>query len=287
MYLSAVESNVVRMQHRVDLLMQLFPWVQMVVFSELAPHGPLLRFAEPLPGPTEDAFRETAAQHRIWLVPGSMYERADDVVYNTASVIDPDGEVVGRYRKMFPFTPYEAGVEAGDEFLVFDVAGAGRFGVTICYDTWFPETVRTMTSMGAEVILHPSLTPTIDRDIELSLVRALAATNQCFFFNINGLGDGGNGRSIVCGPEGLVLHQSGSDEEFIPLEIDLERVRRSREHGILRLGQMLKSFRDRSVDFDIYRQGDISAYLETLGPLRKPGRGSKEAPLTESVLDEL
>ena len=56
--------------------------------------------------------------------------------------------------------------------------------------------------MGAEVILRPTMTGTIDRDVELAIARATAVTNQCFVFDINGVGDGGNGRSIVCGPEG-------------------------------------------------------------------------------------
>ncbi len=74
---------------------------------------------------------------------------------------------------------------------------------------WFPETSRTLAAMGAEVILHPTLTATIDRDVELAIVRATAAQNQCFVFDINGVGDGGNGRSIVVGPAGDVLYQAG------------------------------------------------------------------------------
>lgn len=139
--------------------------------------------------------------------------------------------------------------------------------------------------MGAEVILHPTLTNTIDREIELSIVRATAATNQCFVFDINGLEAGGNGQSIVCGPDGRVLYQALVAEEIIPLEIDLERVRRSREKGILRLGQTLKSWRDRKVRFDIYDEGKSFPYLDQLGPLEKPQRNptlehaySHEAP---------
>jgi predicted amidohydrolase len=94
--------------------------------------GPLRSTAQPLPGPTEDAFCELAARHGIWLIPGSMFERVDDRVYNTAPVIDPEGAVIGRYRKMFPFQPYEQGIEPGHEFLVFDVQGVGRFGLSIC-----------------------------------------------------------------------------------------------------------------------------------------------------------
>lgn len=213
-----------------------------------------------------------AAKHRLWLIPGSIYERADTHVYNTASVIDPQGQVIGRYRKMFPFAPYEVGVAAGDQFLVFDVPEVGRFGLSICYDIWFPETSRTLAVLGAEVLLHPTWTATIDRDIEVSQVRVTAAANQCYVFDINGIGAGGYGRSSVCDPEGTVLYEAGSGEEMIPLEIDLELVRRSRERGIRGLGQMLKSFRDRSVDFSIYHPGAHYPYLDSLGPLEKPAR---------------
>jgi hypothetical protein len=187
-------------------------------------------------------------------------------------VYNPDGEVVTRYSKMFPFYPYEVGVQPGKEFCVFDVPDIGKFGVSICYDMWFPETVRTLTVMGAEVILHPTLTGTIDREIELSIARASAATNQCYFFDINGLESGGSGRSIVCGPDGRILYQADSTEELIPIEINMEKVRRSRELGLLRLGQPLKSFRDHIGDFTIYQKEADHSYLESLGPLIKPKR---------------
>jgi len=274
-HLSALHSNVPRMQAQLDALMSLYPWVQMVLFSELAAHGPHTKYAESLPGPTEAAFCEMAARHGIWLLPGSMFERSGDRIYNTLSVIDPKGLVVGRYRKMFPFRPYEEGVEDGDNFLLFDVPHVGRFGVSICYDMWFPETSRTLAALGAEVILHPTLTNSIDREIELAIVRATAAQNQCFFFDINGLGDGGNGRSLVVGPHGDVLHQAATCEEWIPLEIDLDRVRRSRAAGVRNLGQPLKSFRDRKVDFTVYQRPAQNPYLDSLGPLAKPARGSR------------
>ena len=78
-------------------------------------------------------------------------------VYNTSLVIDPDGNVIRRYAKMFPFLPYEAGIAPGTEFCVFDVPQVGRFGLSICYDMWFPETTRQLTSQGVEVLLHPVL----------------------------------------------------------------------------------------------------------------------------------
>jgi predicted amidohydrolase len=191
-------------------------------------------------------------------------------------VIDPDGAVIARHRKMFPFLPYESGVEGGTEFVVFDVPDVGRFGVSICYDMWFPETSRTLAVMGAEVILHPTLTGTVDREVECTIARATAACNQCFVVDINGCEDGGNGRSSFVGPLGDLLYQAGAGEEMIPIEIDLDRVRRTREVGLRGLGQPLKSFRDRKVDFDVYnRSPEAHAYLDTLGPLVKATRGSR------------
>lgn len=274
--LSALKENITHMGTRLEVLMSVYPWVQMVVFSELAPYGPLISNAQTFPAPAEAIFQEWARKHQIWLLPGSMFEQDGDKVYNTATVINPAGEIVGRYRKMFPFRPYEEGVEGGSEFLVFDVPDGGRFGVSICYDLWFPETARTLAAMGAEVILHPTLTGTIDRDVELSIVRASAAQNQCFVFGINGFGDCGNGRSIITGPAGEVLYQGQSAAEMIPLEIDFERVRRSREFGLRGLGQQLKSFRDRAVEFPIYgAEGRNWPYLQSLGTLEKPERGSQ------------
>ena len=152
MHVAALHENVTAMRQRLALVMARFPWVQMVVFSELAPFGPLTAHAQPLPGPAEEAFREMAAERGVWLLPGSLFERAGDGrIYNTAPVIDPHGEVVARYRKMFPFRPYEDDVEAGTEFCVFDVPHVGRFGVSICYDIWFPETTRTLVSQGVEM----------------------------------------------------------------------------------------------------------------------------------------
>jgi len=276
LHVSGRQSNLAHVCDRIEMLMHLYPWVQMVVVSELATFGGWTGHAMALPSEVEDTYRRLAAKHGLWLVPGSLYESTNEGVYNTAPVIDPSGAVIARYRKIFPFLPYEVGVRSGTDFCVFDVPGVGRFGLSICYDMWFGETSRTLAAMGAEVILHPTLTPSIDRDVELAIVRATAAMNQCFVIDINGIGDGGNGRSILVAPTGDVLYQAGSNEEMLPIEIDLDRARRSREVGLKGLGQPLKSFRDRSVDFAVYdRSSGVAAYLDTLGPLEKMARGSK------------
>ncbi|MEZ5930962.1 MAG: carbon-nitrogen hydrolase family protein [Alphaproteobacteria bacterium] len=287
MHIGALDSNVDAMLHRVDLVMARFPWVQMVLFSELAPRGPLVRTAQSFPNDDETAFREKAERHGIWLIPGSMFERTEDErVYNTSLVIAPSGDVVTRYRKMFPFYPYEQGVAPGTELCIFDVPEVGRFGLSICYDIWFPETTRALTSAGVEVLLHPVLTGTIDRDIELSIARATAAQFQCYVFDVNGLGAGGVGRSTVIDPAGSVIIETGGQEEYLALEIDLDMVRRQREVGIRGLGQLHKSFRDRSVNFGVYQDhAATSPYLAALGPLRAARRDEpvRMAPRPDST----
>jgi len=269
--LSALGNNWETVERNVELALHRFPWTRMIVLSELAVCGVSPAMAEPLPGPSENAFAELARRRGIWIVTGSLFERAADAVYNTSSVINPGGEVVCRYRKMFPFLPFEEGVASGDQFVVFDVPEVGRFGCTICYDIWFPEVCRTLTAMGAEVILRPALTDTIDRDMELMIVKAMAAINQVYIVDINGLEGGGNGRSLIVDPEGLALHQSGEGQELIPVELDLERAAVARRRGFKTLGQTLKSFRDRRVEFDIYKsRAHCAEYLASLGPLEKP-----------------
>jgi deaminated glutathione amidase len=269
-------SNLEAMKTRIEITMHHYPWVNMVLFSELACFGPLLHHAQPLPGSAEEMLQELARKHQIWLVNGSMYERKEGAIYNTTSIISPDGSVIGRYSKMFPFMPMEQGVAAGTEFLVFDVPEVGRFGVLNCYDMWFPETSRQVTAMGAEVILHPVLTHTIDRDVDLAVAHATSAMMQCYVFDINGLGAGGNGHSAVFDPSGRALFRGDVCEQIIPIEIDLEQVRRQRKNGIRGLGQLAKSFRDRPTEFPVYAQGFDRSYLDSLGPLQQPRRAEEQ-----------
>lgn len=251
-----------------------FPWIQMVVCSELAICGSAPSNAVPLPGDLEKTLCALAKDLGIWLVPGSLYEECDGQVFNTTPVIDPDGNVVCRYRKMYPFLPYEKGVAAGDRGALFDVPGVGRFGVSICYDMWFPETSRALVWEGADVILHPTLVNTLDRDVECAMTRATAAQNQVFIIDVNGAGQQANGRSMFVGPDGDVLHAAGQREELIVMEIDIARVRRSRERGLMGLGQPLKSFRDAGHLFPQYEPDARSDALDALGPLVTPDRNN-------------
>jgi len=266
-------DNLAQLRSEIESVGSRFPWVQMVVLGELSVYGSGTARAEPPAGPTEQEFCRIARALNIWLLPGSLYVRDGDSVFNVTPVINPAGDVVARHRKMFPFLPYETGVASGTDFVVFDVPSVGRFGVSNCYDMWFPETTRTLAAMGAEVILHPSMTNTIDRDVELAIARANAAINQCYFLDINVAGRLGLGQSVVCGPGGEVVYQAGRGREIFPVEVDFDLVRRVRRRGWNCVGQVLKSFRDRAVDFPVC--GDRSLEFEalgSLGPLQLPQR---------------
>jgi deaminated glutathione amidase len=266
-------DNLDQLDAEVDILQRRFPWVSMAVIGELAAFGPNPAHAQPLPGPAEARLCAAAKRNQLWLVPGSLFEQRGGKVYNTAPVIAPDGTVVARYSKMFPFVPYERGVTSGSEFVTFEVPGVGRFGVSICYDMWFPETTRTLAWMGAEVILHPSMTTTIDRDAELAIGRANAAMNQCYFVDINTAGEVGNGRSAIFGPGGEIICAAGAGREALVAELDLAAVRNARTRGWLGLTTPLKSFRDSEIALPAYALGARrSTYLDSLGPLTMPTR---------------
>jgi len=277
-----IEDNLSIIEQEIALVKKRFPWVQLVVLPELCTFGPSTDLAVSLPGEVENCFREAALKNAVWLIPGSIFERRGQQVFNTAPVINPQGEVVARYRKQYPLLPYEKGVSAGDQFVVFDVPGAGRIGLIICYDMWFPETVRTLAWMGAEAVICPSLTNTIDREVELAIARSNAATNQVYFLNLNSAGRLAMGQTVFVGPDGQIIHQAGSGREIITVEMDFEHVRRVRERGLHGLCQTLKSFRDHRVDFPPYRdaQADPGAFGE-LGALAVPGREPLASPAAE------
>ena len=187
--------------------------------------------ADAIPGPRSDLLCELATRLNVWLLPGTVYERArDGRIHNTAMMISPEGEIVARYRKCFPWRPWEHSAP-GDSFVVLEVPGCGCVGLSICYDTWFPEVARHLAWMGAEVILQPSLTPTADRAQELVLARAAAIANQVFIVNVNAAAPSATGQSIVIDPEGNVLLLAGEASASLTQVLDLSAVERVRRFG--------------------------------------------------------
>ena len=268
------EDNLSVLEKEIDGVKKRFPWIQMVVLPELCTYGTNTGLAVQMPGEVENCFREAARKNDIWLIPGSIMESRDGKVYNTAPVINPEGEVIARYRKQYPFLPYEKGVSGGENFVVFEVPGVGKVGLIICYDIWFPEIIRQLAWMGAEAIIVPTLTNTIDRDVELAISIANASINQLYFFSLNNGGRLGNGKSIVVGPDGTIIHQASTNRDVIAVELDFNHVRRVRERGSHGLGQTLKSFRDADMSYPVYQPGAGAGAFAGLGALVVPEKCS-------------
>ncbi len=215
--------------------------------------------AEPVPGPTTDQLRAAAVRHGIVIV-GSVFERRDAGVYhNTAVVIDADGRLLGRYRKMhvpddplyyekFYFAPGDLGFRAFPTRF-------GSVAVLVCWDQWFPEAARLAALRGARIIVCPTAIGWHPREklawgrrqLEAWQVaqRAHAIANGVFVAAVNRVGaerplDGSAsrpanyeglefwGRSFVAGPLGEVVAAAGGDEDVLHAECDLASVESTR-----------------------------------------------------------
>jgi formamidase len=228
-------------ERSVRTLRETFNGLQLVVSPELHLMAlpPLLEengaappqeLAVDIPGDLTVRLGALARETELWLVPGSIYERVDDAVANTAVVISPAGELVANYRKCFPWQPYET-TQPGTATVCFDIERVGRFGLAICHDGAFPEIFRSLAWQGAEAIFQVTLTGTSDREAETVIARANAIVNQVAIVNVNAAAPVGNGRSLVIDPEGAVRYEAGVGEEVVTAVLDLDQVQRVRERG--------------------------------------------------------
>jgi formamidase len=245
------------------------PHAQLLVAPELhlsAPAGLLEdeaghaeRVAVEIPGPLTDRLGELASETGLWLVPGSVYERGEAGIHNTAVAISPEGELVAAYRKAFPWQPHER-TAPGDRFVVFEIPEVGRVGLAICYDGFFPEAFRQLAWLGAEVVIQPTLTTTSDRAAELIAARANAIVNQLYVVNVNAAAPAALGRSLVIDPEGLVRVEAGATEELLTDVLDIDAVERVRTHGTASVSRMWEQI-DRGaaagVELPMYAEGRI------------------------------
>ena len=208
--------------------------------------------AEPLDGPRVEALADLARRLGVWLVPGSLCETGPrGELFNTQVVLSPAGELAGSYRKIFPWRPHEP-YEPGDRFVVVDLGGAGRVGLNICYDAWFPEATRQLAWMGADVILNVVKTTTPDRALELVLARANAIVNQVFVVSVNCGGPTGEGRSIIVDPEGAVIAEApDAAPTLLAADLDLGAVDRVRAEGTAGVTRMWSQFQPGEPDIQL------------------------------------
>lgn len=209
----------------------------------------LFDLAEPIPGPSTDFFGTLARQFGIVIVTSLFERRAAGLYHNTAVVIEKDGTIAGKYRKMhipddpayyekFYFTPGDLGFEPID-------TSVGRLGVQVCWDQWYPEGARLMALRGADLLIYPTAigyessdTPeeqARQREAWTTVQRGHAVANGLPVIAVNRTGHEPNpsgqthgiqfwGSSFVAGPQGEFLYRAEIDEEVVAIvDIDLQR----------------------------------------------------------------
>ena len=209
--------------------------------------------AESIPGESTKMFSELAKKHKLVII-APLFEKAKDgKFYNSAVVIDANGELLGTYRKAhIPHDPYfyeKDYFEEGDsEYKVFETPFA-RISVLICYDQWFPEPARICSLKGAEIIFYPTAIGYVKgytsedgdwHDAWKTVQRAHAIGNGIHVAAVNRVGEEGElqfwGGSFVCDSFGKVLNEaSTTKEEVLIVKVDLSKNKRIQEGwGFLR-----------------------------------------------------
>ncbi|HTX53245.1 MAG TPA: carbon-nitrogen hydrolase family protein [Candidatus Baltobacteraceae bacterium] len=195
-------------------------------------------YAEPDDGYTQTRIKSKAKEHRIHIA-STIFEIArPGFYYDTAMLINPEGEIMGKYRKVHPaayLSLEKIYFRGGSTFPVFSV-GEWTVGISICYDNLFPESCRCLMLHGAELILAPYATPVDDPWENFLTTRALE--NGVFLAACNHVGQEGewrmSGKSMIISPLGkLVVQASGTEEQIITAEIDREAVIQARRRFLL------------------------------------------------------
>jgi N-carbamoylputrescine amidase len=212
--------------------------------------------AEPIPGPSTEAFQKLAKKHRAVIIASLFEKRAAGVYHNTAAIIDADGSLLGLYRKMhipddplyyekFYFTPGDLGFRAWQ-------TKYAKIGVLVCWDQWYPEGARLTALQGAEILFYPTAIGwhpgekkkygELQHNAWETIQRSHAIANGCYVCVPNRVGHeildgvGGDGiefwgQSFVAGTSGQILAKAGSEkEETLIVPLDLKDVDTTRTH---------------------------------------------------------
>ncbi len=234
--------------------------------------------AEPIPGPSTEFYGDLARELQVVIVASLFERRAAGLYHNTAVVMEKDGTIAGKYRKMhipddpayyekFYFTPGDMGFRPID-------TSVGRLGVLVCWDQWYPEAARLMALQGAELLIYPTAIGYDARDDEAeqerqreawtTVMRGHAVANGLPVVAVNRVGEEHStlhtphssisfwGSSFVAGPQGEMLYRAPKDEEVsVIVDVDLrrsEQVRRwwpfLRDRRIDAYDEILKRFVD-------------------------------------------
>ena len=198
--------------------------------------------AEPIPGPSTEFYGALAKELGVVIVTSLFERRATGLYHNTAVVLEKDGTIAGKYRKMhipddpgyyekFYFTPGDMGFKPID-------TSVGRLGVLVCWDQWYPEAARLMALAGAEILIYPTAIgydPNDTRDEQerqrmawQTVQRGHAVANGLPVVTVNRVGDEDGvpfwGTSFVAGPQGELLYEAPTNEEVeVVVDVDMQR----------------------------------------------------------------
>ena len=268
---SDLRDNILRLQEKIRILAK--DGADLIVMQELhnglyfcqTEDPDIFDQAETIPGPSTESFGRIAIENRVVIVLSLFEKRTAGLYHNTAVVIEKDGTIAGKYRKMhipddpayyekFYFTPGDLGFQPIN-------TSVGRLGVLVCWDQWYPEASRLMAMAGAEMLIYPTAigwesTDTEDekmrqQDAWVTLQRGHAISNGIPVIAVNRTGFEADpsgqtngisfwGNSFVCGPQGEFLYQATEEEETKIVEID-----KSRTESVRRWWPF---FRDRRID---------------------------------------
>ena len=207
------------------------------------------QLAEPIPGPTTQALSSAAKKHKITLVSSLFEKRTGGLYHNTAVVFGPNGKILGTYRKMhipddpgfnekFYFTPGDTGFQPID-------TPAGRLGVLVCWDQWYPEAARLMALRGAQILIYPTAIGWArgerkevcqdQRSAWQTIQRSHAIANGLFVLSINRTGRENNldfwGTSFISNPIGHVVSEASTDRpEILHATLNLSETTTTRQH---------------------------------------------------------
>jgi predicted amidohydrolase len=183
--------------------------------------------AEPLGGETSSFLQERARTLRAFVLGGTIVEESDGKLYNTAILVDPQGERVVSYRKkhLLDYRSQERTLLCPGDVLEVVSTKVGILGLAICYDLRFPELFRTLAERGAEVVVVPAAWPASRQEAWDALSRARAVENQGYLLACNGTGKGLLGRSRVVDPWGVVVASLGERPGILEAELDLGALR--------------------------------------------------------------
>jgi len=212
------------------------------------------QLAEPIPGPSTEAFQRFAKKHNVVVIASLFEKRAPGLYHNTAIVIDADGALLGLYRKMhipddplyyekFYFTPGDLGFKAFQ-------TKHGKIGALVCWDQWYPEAARLTAMRGAQILFYPTAIGWHPKEKAEygekqhmaweTIQRAHAIANGCYVVAVNRVGherpangDGLQfwGQSFVAGTSGEILAKASVDqEEVLVVDVDLSKVEVTRTH---------------------------------------------------------